>query len=334
MRLERRTYEIQLVTPTFLAGADQQSPELRVPSIRGCLRWWFRLAQHGAGISPSDIRKAEAELFGSTDAGFGQRLILRLHASQRGTAEPNYRGLPFDHQYLWFPLRPEKGSDRRVARPALAPGTIFRLEAIVPPATLNGTDVLRQLDVAVSQWVVFGSLGMRGRRCAGSLWFSSRLPSGEELPLGAEAIRRILDHHRASLPIEIVLSSETFPSWEGAVRAAGNHYRGQRQEVKARRGRGALPALGWPIMKFPALQDGRIEVDGHESERLASPVMLKVVPDGSNFRWLLVVVKKSFVAQIRSGQGTVRPDEVVRDFVQGFEQATAPQPGSGPRPQR
>lgn len=132
MERNRRSYAIKLATPAFLAGANQQQPELRVPSIRGCLRWWFRLAEHGAGTSLEQIRKKESDLFGSTDKG--QRLILRIRpGSPLKTESLRYRDLRFDHQYLWFPLRPEKNSIQPIARPALAAGTTFKLEAIVPP---------------------------------------------------------------------------------------------------------------------------------------------------------------------------------------------------------
>ena len=34
--------ELQLLTPCFCAGSDQTAAELRAPSFRGELRWWFR----------------------------------------------------------------------------------------------------------------------------------------------------------------------------------------------------------------------------------------------------------------------------------------------------
>lgn len=35
----------EIITPMFLGGADNSpdaEPELRPPSIRGAMRWWFR----------------------------------------------------------------------------------------------------------------------------------------------------------------------------------------------------------------------------------------------------------------------------------------------------
>lgn len=337
MDMLRRSYEIRLVTPAFLAGANQQEPELRAPSIRGCLRWWFRLAKHGAGTPLQKMREEESDLFGSTDVG--QRLILRVLKVDRDhsktdnskTESLSYRDLPFDHQYLWFPLRPEKGSSQPITRPALAAGTRFKLEAIVPPSIQNGQRVLEQLNDLICQWVLFGSMGMRNRRCAGSLWFSSQLPSGKALPIGKEGIEKALTEvlKSKSLPIEFVVGSKSFKNWKEAVKAAGNHYRGQRIKVRDEKGRKALPALGWPIMKYPGTKGDKITVDGHESERMASPVLLKVIPDDQQFRVLLVVIKKPFAGLIESAEGKVQQADVVSDFAQGFESASAPPPSFG-----
>ncbi|MCL2104631.1 MAG: type III-B CRISPR module RAMP protein Cmr1 [Kiritimatiellaeota bacterium] len=37
------TNRLSFITPTFLAGANQNTPEIRASSIRGQLRWWFRV---------------------------------------------------------------------------------------------------------------------------------------------------------------------------------------------------------------------------------------------------------------------------------------------------
>lgn len=82
-------------------------------------------------------------------------------------------------------------------------------------------------------------------------------------------------------------------------------------------------------MKYRGAKGDRIIVDDHDSERLASPAMLKVIPDGQKFRWLLVVIKRPFVDLIESGEGKVRQAVVVDNFAQGFETASAPPPSFG-----
>jgi CRISPR-associated protein Cmr1 len=62
----RATY--RLVTPTFLAGADQKDAELRPPSIKSALRFWWRaLAYSHYKGDLEQIAKRESLIFGSTE---------------------------------------------------------------------------------------------------------------------------------------------------------------------------------------------------------------------------------------------------------------------------
>ena len=58
------TFQCETITPMFLAGADGTTPELRAPSIKGALRFWWR-AMNGH-LSLEAMRKAEGEVFGDT----------------------------------------------------------------------------------------------------------------------------------------------------------------------------------------------------------------------------------------------------------------------------
>src|ERR1700704_1028422 len=65
--MERETFQVELVTPCFLAGAEGVT-EWRAASIRGQLRWWFRAVAGGCWKGDLDrVRREEARLFGSTE---------------------------------------------------------------------------------------------------------------------------------------------------------------------------------------------------------------------------------------------------------------------------
>lgn len=73
------TFTLELVSPAFLAGADQtsaESCELRVPSLRGQLRWWWRTL-HAGDVDVETLRQLEAAVWGSTDAASPVRLSLK-----------------------------------------------------------------------------------------------------------------------------------------------------------------------------------------------------------------------------------------------------------------
>lgn len=67
----------ETLTPMFLAGADKKTPEIRVPSIKGCMHYWWRAAQHAT--NQPDLKRAEEQLFGSSDQEIGgSRFRLRV----------------------------------------------------------------------------------------------------------------------------------------------------------------------------------------------------------------------------------------------------------------
>lgn len=73
------TFTLELVSPAFLAGADQSSAEsceLRVPTLRGQLRWWWRTL-HAGDVDVETLRRLEAAVWGSTDAASPVRLSLK-----------------------------------------------------------------------------------------------------------------------------------------------------------------------------------------------------------------------------------------------------------------
>jgi len=68
----------RIVTPMFLGGANpSEQAELRVPSIKGALRFWWRALMWGKVTDIADLRRKEAELFGSSDVG-QSKVLLRL----------------------------------------------------------------------------------------------------------------------------------------------------------------------------------------------------------------------------------------------------------------
>ena len=64
--IEQKTYnyEIEVITPMFLGGADPKEAELRIPPIKGMLRFWWRATCNIANIS--EMKEKEGKIFGST----------------------------------------------------------------------------------------------------------------------------------------------------------------------------------------------------------------------------------------------------------------------------
>lgn len=56
------TFTCEVITPMFLAGADGQTPELRAPSIKGAMRFWWR-ALNGH-LPLAELKQQEGKIFG------------------------------------------------------------------------------------------------------------------------------------------------------------------------------------------------------------------------------------------------------------------------------
>src|SRR5579859_6140980 len=95
------TFDLQVVTPLFIAGANQQkyelerndkkpekpvhawgiAPEFRSPPFRGLLRYWLRTAVSGLAnaqpIGLENVRDFEKYIFGATDQGSAVQVRLK-----------------------------------------------------------------------------------------------------------------------------------------------------------------------------------------------------------------------------------------------------------------
>ena len=120
-----KTYNLEFLTPCFCAGAEQSVAEVRAPSIRGKLRWWFRVVGGGAS--------QEAEVFGSIagDEGHGSAVIVRVRENVLAAKwQPiQLSGDPNTGYLLYFAQASADGA-RWVPTGALPVGSSFELQSV------------------------------------------------------------------------------------------------------------------------------------------------------------------------------------------------------------
>jgi CRISPR-associated protein Cmr1 len=190
-------FNVQTVTPLFMAGADQTTAELRVPSFRGEMRYWFRALV--AGLVGTDaeglkrVKELEAKVFGTTDHGSAVSIHLSNFKgsireftesiSERGT---DGRWQATGKGYLLWSMaqsgRP--GRNFKPARRYFPPSTTFNLELA---ARGIGGEELQQAITAFWLLTNLGGVGSRSRRCAGSL-FAQVIPPSQK---NAETISNV-----------------------------------------------------------------------------------------------------------------------------------------------
>ena len=71
--------KFRVVMPLFMSGSDKFESELRVPSIKGVLKFWWRALALGRLSTVSNVKEDESRIFGSAGSDVGQAKVhLRL----------------------------------------------------------------------------------------------------------------------------------------------------------------------------------------------------------------------------------------------------------------
>lgn len=227
-RVERSS-TLTLVTPAFLAGADQEDKrdcELRPATLRGLLRWWWRTL-HAGYLGVKELKQLEAWIWGDTDQGGAVQIALDASAgtepvlfnhrdrTSRFVPDPDFERR---HQlekaphkttqglfYVSFGMD-EKSKDVIKQRHYLDDGGNWELRLTAravrapvggPRADIIPADrVLEQAVAALDLLCAFGGVGSKGRKGFGSLQVVSASASApvsiDDLQERAAAFRRLL----------------------------------------------------------------------------------------------------------------------------------------------
>lgn len=160
------TFDLETVTPLFLAGANQQEAELRPPAFRGTLRYWFRAI--AASITTFDeVKKWENKVFGNTDAG--GTVIIRIQAQKAVSSCTLKRDRDNDFPGLVYLFFSTYKDNRREARGCFPPGSHFKMILQTRPLAQDGIDCLKLAICAMWMLVNFGGIGSRSNRGGGNL---------------------------------------------------------------------------------------------------------------------------------------------------------------------
>jgi CRISPR-associated protein Cmr1 len=171
------TFDLETVTPLFLAGADQTTAELRPPAFRGALRYWFR-AIAGANYwnDINTLKSLESMILGDSGNHGGSKITIRLIncptpeelnprsvSTQDRARERDGSGIG----YLLFSMRMQRRKAIGVSKPAQ-----FSIKFSTRPNPQNyDQDIKNLIVVANCFWLAvnLGGFGSRERRGAGSL---------------------------------------------------------------------------------------------------------------------------------------------------------------------
>jgi CRISPR-associated protein Cmr1 len=213
----------------FLAGANQEMPELRAPSFKGMLRFWWRAAAWARLADLDALSIRESEVFGSANGGRG----IVVHV------EPLSKPIPVDGPASWpqnsWQNYTGYGMLKAGMRPARAPiraATEFRVVLLSTESALLDNDLQRALELLGT----CGGLGAKSRNAWGSLSLLELEPAnGWKKPGSATQLRATLDRllrSDAPSPPFTAISRETqfavgpeFPTAEQAHEFLATRYK-------------------------------------------------------------------------------------------------------------
>jgi CRISPR type III-B/RAMP module RAMP protein Cmr1 len=213
-----QTYHLELITPCFCAGANQEAAEIRAPSIRGKLRWWFRVL--------GGDRDQEAEAFGSTtgDSGAASAVIIRTSSEPKAQWAPIALRPNSNTGYLLYFAKASGNGIRWRNTGAVSQESSFLLRILWRRSV---TEPVRELfDLALDCFLMLGSLGLRSTRGLGSF-------ETTEKPFTLTAYESLLRRIKERQPTFVAHQATFKGPREAIIEALGAQLRGLRRGCSA-----------------------------------------------------------------------------------------------------
>jgi len=217
--ISKEEFEVEIVTPLFLAGADKDKSEIRPASIKGAIRFWWRALYGHKFASIKEMAKKEDEIFGSTDRKSSFFIMvdkenLKKSKSSEKLHESGFHILNF----LAYGYDDNNGKIREFIKE----NSKFNI-------ILNFYNNSYKKEVLNSFYALikFGSLGAKARNGFGSLNIINK-----EVFTEVYYNEKILDFTAFSKFSRLFNTSRRFKTSKQALISIGNSYRAARGEIK------------------------------------------------------------------------------------------------------
>jgi len=320
--------DYEIVTPMFIGGGDKhEEPEIRPPSIKGALRFWWRALQWGSCLKQAEgnadkalqaLHEQEAELFGAAfkDNQYGQGLCtLKLKNVIPKGVEENW---PISNNnsgsgYLGYGL--DKTTDE-AHRKAISQGK-FAVCLMLKKGV--STEQIQQLKNTLIIWGLLGGIGSRARRGFGSVAIKKlddKSYKFDNLGQYEAAINLLLNTIilAPEMPVFTALNEEMHIAHAGQsndvrrlMDRVGIQYKTARKEAGP--GLAKLP-FGLPLAGNRGASD--------EENRRSSPLLMHIHPIDKQFVALMSFIPADFHPAHQKGK-QLEFYETVQDYMQSME---------------
>lgn len=264
---EKKEFDVEVITPLFLGGADPKKAELRVPSIKGALRFWWR-AMYGSD-DLEDMKKREGRVFGSTTEKSSFSIQLRdtdnikciLDALPKGlkvATQSKGKTFPISIiEYLAYGLCEYSRAEKKnvYTKQYIPSQTRFKIAFVINNQTFKD-QILNSLGMLSN----YGGLGSHSRNGFGSIKIDGIIGTlkmeGGPKPFSALSTKSILfDNFQPK------------DRWEDALSEIGNAYREARRSLENKHSFAKRSLIAKPII---------VKGDANITDRHSKPYFLHV----------------------------------------------------------
>lgn len=246
-RLQSLTLQLKTITPILGGGpVARQLPEvdiIRVPTLRGHLRFWWRALYGHELVSDGEkgrqeLARRERELWGGMGAGeehaLRSQVELRVTGVQPAGKDEGPIKLGTPPAYALWTARNPLSEESDV--PRWKKDLQFTLELLAPEG-----EALRQAHQALRAWLLFGGYGSRTRRGCGSVTLLSAQEREAWLPRTAnlDELRRLFSD------VPLFEPEHAGPPCDMPLLRGAWLYRGARNAPYVDATEAWLEALGW-----------------------------------------------------------------------------------------
>ncbi len=183
MNLSTTHFHFTLLTPCFSGtweGKNAPQAEMRIPAIRGMIRYWHR--QLFDNISANEVWGSAAG-----NEGTASKVAVQFLKTPTAVQTPNPKATLLPHK---------EEEHKRGPRASLQSNNTYELTLRRLPACTN--EDWDKAQKAVRCWLLLGCLGLRSNRAAGSVW-----PTGDWVPSSEETLKATLNQLGYTKPVQL-----------------------------------------------------------------------------------------------------------------------------------
>lgn len=318
-------FECETITPMFLAGADGKTPEIRPPSIKGAMRFWWRAMN--AHLSINELRKREAEIFGGSGGNEGRsKVIIRIKTDKKLKINTDLKS--GSNLKFWYSKDKHGLFGKDAGIGYLLYSTMQRdskpyfqdSQSFVVEIKSNSFATLNHAIVSFWSLVYLGGIGTRARRGAGNItvtkikdrdnilkelkidflakgkdsssvsdWLISNFKTASQVVNEGKETNFVSEFSNLSIS-RFIISKNSFSDWKEALNDIGGSFQSFRTKNKG-------DVFGTAVFGLPRKH---IKVKGTSSkniQRRSSPLIIKLLKVEGKYYWMALRMAGLFLPE-------------------------------------